>query len=194
MMAQDGDHVARGARRSSALLLVDMINTWEMQDGAALLRQSIRILPNLVRLASSARRARAPVIYANDNFGRWQSNLPATIEQARQAGAASARIVDALAPRASDYVVLKPAHSAFFATPLELLLQKLEVQRLVVAGVAGDQCVLATVGDALLRDYTAIVPRDAIATPTTARTRAVLKHFREVMDVATPASRGLRWS
>lgn len=178
---------------STALIVVDMINTWVMQDGAALLRQASRMLPNLVRLTASARRAGVPIIYANDNFGRWRSNLPATIEQARQASRASARIVDALAPRVTDYVVLKPEHSAFFATPLELLLKALKVRRLVIVGISGDQCVLATAGDALLRDFTVIVPRDAIASATAARTRAILKHFRDVMDVATPSSRGVRW-
>jgi nicotinamidase-related amidase len=170
-----------------------MINTWEMQDGASLLRQAIRILPNLVRLLASARRNGVPVVYTNDNFGRWRSNMPATIEQARQANRASARIVDALAPQASDYVVLKPEHSAFFATPLELLLKALKVHRLVIAGVSGDQCVLATAGDALLRAFSVVVPRDAIASATAARTRAILKHFRDAMDIPTPASRGVRW-
>jgi nicotinamidase-related amidase len=192
-MSKQAGHLASSAACPTALVVVDMINTWEMQGGKTLLKAANGMLPDLVRLIGRARRAGAPVVYANDNFGCWRSNILQTIEQARQAHPASAHIVDALIPQASDYVVLKPKHSAFYATPLALLLEALDAKRLVIAGVSADQCVLATAGDALLRGYEVVVPSDAVASPTAARTRAVLKHFRDVMDIATPTSRSVRW-
>jgi nicotinamidase-related amidase len=105
----------------------------------------------------------------------------------------AAEIVAALAPGGDDYFVLKPRHSGFYATPLHLLLGALGVRRLVLSGVAGDQCVLATAGDALVRGYKVIVPRDAIVCATAQRTKAVLAHFRTAMDIATPPVRALRW-
>jgi nicotinamidase-related amidase len=170
-----------------------MINTWAMADGRAVRREAVRILPQLRRLLDGARRARAPFIYANDNFGQWRSDLPALIARVQSAGAASRRIVDALAPEPDDYIVLKPRHSAFFATPLELLLQSLRTGRLVITGASGDQCVLGTVADALLRGYDVVVPRDAIACATPARTRAIVSHFDTVMKVRTPLARSWRW-
>lgn len=179
--------------RHAALVLIDLINTWEMKEGPALLRQTLATLPALTRLLRRVRRAGVPVIYANDNFGRWRSNMPAIVELARGRNPASGRVVEALAPNAGDYFVLKPEHSAFFATPLERLLQNLEVKRLVLAGVAGDQCVLATASDALIRDFEVVIPRDTLVCATAARRRAVLRHFNAAMDIATPPSGRLLW-
>jgi nicotinamidase-related amidase len=63
----------------------------------------------------------------------------------------------------------------------------------VLPGASGDQCVLATAGDALLRDYKVTIPRDTIACPSPARTRAILRHFGAVMDVPTPSAAAVRW-
>ena len=113
--------------------------------------------------------------------------------RARSVSPANAKIVDRLSPQARDYAVLKPAHSAFFQAPLDHLLKQLGVKRLILTGVSGDQCVLATAADALLRDYTVVVPRDAVACPTPARTRAILRHFEIAMDIATPHARHVRF-
>ena len=66
-------------------------------------------------------------------------------------------------PHPDDYFVLKPKHSGFFATPLELLLRCLEVRRLIVTGVAGNNCVLYTAADAYMRDFAVSTPPDCIA-------------------------------
>jgi nicotinamidase-related amidase len=190
---READHLAAAHASTTALVIIDLINTWEMPGGARVRRAARGMLPSLTRLIRSARRADAPVIYANDNFGRWRSNLPALIEQCRLSHRDSAAIVDAIAPHANDYVVIKPEHSAFYATPLDPLLKALRSEHLVLTGVSGDQCVLATAGDALLRDYRVTIPRDTIACPTPARTRAVLRHFDSVMDVPTPRAAAVRW-
>jgi len=177
----------------SALVIVDMISTWQMKNGAQLLRQAVKMAPQLASLARRARSRGVAVVYANDNFGHWRSDMPSLLEQARQSHPLSATIVDALAPLPGDYFVLKPAHSAFFQSPLEKLLDDLHVGKLVLAGASGDQCVLATASDALLRGFKVVVPRSTIASPTPARSRHVLEHFRVAMDIATPDARSLRW-
>lgn len=186
--------LAETARAQAALVLIDLVNTWEMADGAALRRAAVRILPNLVRLCDSAGRAKIPIIFANDNFGRWRSNWPALLEAARQSHPQAARIVDELAPNPTHYIVLKPRHSAFYATPLMPLLESLQIGHLMLGGVSGDQCILATAGDALLRGLKVSVVRDATACATPARQRAILRHFHAAMDIPTPSSRGVRWS
>jgi len=187
-------HLAADAPHPMALLVIDMINTWEMDQGVRLRRAAHAILPTLRALIVRARRAQVPVIYSNDNFGQWRSNLPALLELSRQTHEQSADIIDAIAPAATDYVVLKPEHSAFYATPLEPLLKALRTNHLVLTGVSGDQCVLATAGDALLRDYEVTIPRDAIACASAPRTRAILGHFQTVMEIKTPLARRVRWS
>jgi nicotinamidase-related amidase len=84
--------------------------------------------------------------------------------------------------------VLKPGQSAFFATPLALLLEHLQVRRLLLCGVAGDQCVLVTAAEARMRDYEVVVPRDCVASLSSERHERSLRHFEEVIGVDTRAS------
>jgi nicotinamidase-related amidase len=184
----------RTRRRSRrALLLIDLINTWRMADGRSLLRRTVAKLPALRRLRDGAARAGVPVVYVNDNFGQWRSDFHQVVAAAHAAAADAARVVDALHPGDEDFFVLKPRHSAFYATPLDLLLRELRVDTVVLCGVAGDQCVLSTAGAALLRGYRVIVPRDAIPCATAQRERAVVAHFHNAMDIRTPHAARLRW-
>ena len=72
-------------------------------------------------------------------------------------------MVRSLRPDAEDYFILKPKHSAFFSTPLELLLEHLGTRTLILTGLLADSCILFTAQDAHLRGYDIIVPSDGIA-------------------------------
>jgi nicotinamidase-related amidase len=182
------------ARRShgSALLILDMISRWDYPDGATLLRRALRVAPAIAALRERCRARGVPVIYANDNEGQWRSDFKFVVRGALESPGGGARIAQLLEPGDEDYFVLKPKHSAFFATPLELLLDHLRVRRLLVAGVTSDQCVAATVTDARMRDFEVVVPEDAVATLTAARERRALAHLREVLAVPTPAAARVR--
>ena len=54
-------------------------------------------------------------------------------------------------------------HSIFYCTPLELLLNELEVKTLILCGLAGNICFLFSANDAHMRNYELIVPSDCIA-------------------------------
>jgi nicotinamidase-related amidase len=71
--------------------------------------------------------------------------------------------VTQLKPDEDDYFVIKPKHSGFFSTPLSTLLNDLEVQTLIICGVAGNICVLFTANDAFMRGFTLYVPSDCSA-------------------------------
>lgn len=68
----------------------------------------------------------------------------------------------------------------------------MRIDRLIVVGVASDQCVLATAADARMRDRAVLVPRDCVASQTGARTRASIEHFERVLKLPTTPSRRLR--
>lgn len=173
-----------------ALVITDMISLWDFPDADKLLPAAVEIAPRVARLRRRCREAGVPVIYANDNRGRWRSDFRQLVDAALQADGPGARIVEQLAPDADDYFLLKPKHSAFFATPLELLLNDLGVEQLIVTGVSSDQCVLATVADARMRNCAALVPQDCVGTQSAARNRAVIQHFTEVVGIpVTPSTR-----
>jgi nicotinamidase-related amidase len=161
-----------------ALLIVDMISRFDFEDGAALLRQCRVALPPLLRLRTAFDAAGWPVVYGNDNYGRWRSDFKGMLARCLQADAPGRDLVEALKPRPTDIVVLKPMHSAFFCTPLELVLRSLRLHRLVLAGTSGDGCITATALDAHMRHYEVRVAADATASPTIARNRRAMAQLQ----------------
>lgn len=174
------------------LLIIDMISHWRFKDADKLLPQAERIAEPIAALRARCRKAGVPVIYANDNHGMWRSDFRQVVDAALARGGAGARITERLRPDGDDYFVLKPKHSAFFATPLELLLQHLQAHRLLLTGAASDQCIVATAMDARMRDYDVIVPADCVASQTPQRNERALRHLADVMKLRTPASTALR--
>ena len=169
----------------TALLIIDMISCWDFPDAEKLLPGAHAIAGRLAALKTRCMRAGVPAIYVNDNRGRWRSDFPKLVELSLASGGAGAEITGALLPEETDYFVLKPKQSAFFATPLELLLAYLKATRLIVTGVASDQCIWATVADAGMRDLEAIVPRECVASQTSARNQRFLRQAEEALRVST---------
>lgn len=129
------------------LLVVDVINTFDHEDGERLLASFREHLGQMCAVIAAARRNGTPVVYVNDEPGRWASDFPGLIREVRETGHA-ADVVDALAPERGDHVLLKHRYSAFDHTPLELLLEELQAERLVVIGAATEGCIVQTAIDA----------------------------------------------
>jgi predicted amidohydrolase len=132
--------------------------------------------------------AGVPVVYANDNSGQWRSDFKFVVHGSLESTGPGADITRALEPAAQDYFVLKPKHSAFFATPFEILLDHLGTRRLIIAGVSGDQCAINTAADARMRDFEVAVPADCVASLTPARNQRAIEHLRDVLGIR-PAGR-----
>src|ERR671927_484259 len=96
----------------------------------------------MVEAITSARSAGIPVIYVNDDRDRWDSDAPALAREA--ATGPGGDVVRPLLPHAGDRVLLKHRYSAFDHTALELLLESLEVERVLLVGAATEGCVVQT--------------------------------------------------
>jgi len=173
-------------------LILDLISEWRFPDADKLLPRALATAPRVASLIARCRRAGVPIIYGNDNYGRWRSDLRQVVRSSLAGGGDGARITTMIGPRDDDYFVLKPKHSAFFGTPLDLLLQHLSVRRLLLAGVASDQCVMATAMDARMRDYEVVVVGDCVASQTVARNRRALEHFQIALAIHTTRASGIR--
>ena len=176
----------------TALLIIDMINCWDFPDAEKLLPRAAAIAPRIAALKARCRKAGVPVIYANDNRGRWRSDFPALVEESLANNSAGAGVTRTLQPGPDDYFVLKPKQSAFFATPLELLLRHLDARRLILTGVASDQCVLVTATEAGMRDLAVVVPRDCVASQSASRNEIVLRQLEEFQKLPTTRSSRIR--
>ena len=165
----------------SAVLIIDVINDFAFPGSDQLLEQMPPVIDAIDALRRRADALQRPVIHVNDNFGRWRSNFDQVIDYCRRNGAPGAAIAEKLSPRDSDYFVLKPGQSGFFQTPLPALLEHLKVKHLVLAGVAGDQCVLTTAMDAHMRDFELWMPADTTASITPRRNQRALDYVSEVL-------------
>jgi nicotinamidase-related amidase len=164
-----------------ALVLIDVINDLEFPEGDQLLETALPAARNIARLKERAREAKVPVIYVNDNFGRWRSDFKKIVERCLHDDVRGRPLVELLVPDEDDYFVLKPKHSGFFSTTLDLVLRYLGVRTLIVAGFAGNNCVLFTANDAYMRDYKLIIPADCIASNTTADNEYALQQMSNVL-------------
>jgi nicotinamidase-related amidase len=183
---------SRFPRARTALVLVDTINPFDFDGGRAFARKSLRTARRIVALRERATRARLPVIYVNDNFGKWRSDLDALVAWCMRPGAPGAAIVEILRPRPSDFVILKPTLSGFYDTPLETMLRLGGVRTIVICGFAADNCVLFTAADAYMREYRLVVPRDCVGAKTPGAVRRALRQMATLFDAAIGGSATLR--
>jgi nicotinamidase-related amidase len=172
----------------TALLLVDVINHFEFPDAPELLQNWG---PAALRLAELKRRAKShgiPVVYVNDNFGKWRSSFAGLLAYCTRPEARGREVVSALAPHEDDYFVLKPKHSGFYQTPLEILLTNLGTKKAIIAGVTTNNCVLFTASDAYMRDLQVQVPRDCVAAASVTAHETALEHIATVLKANVAAA------
>jgi len=156
-----------------ALLVVDVINDFDHDDGGALLESFTERLGTMERAISKARANGTPVLYVNDAHGRWDGDVPALVRSAHPA-------VRSVTPAPTDPFVLKHRYSGFDHTPLDLLLGELHVERIVLAGAATEGCVLQTAIDAREHGLKATILADACATTSAELERVALEYAARV--------------
>ncbi|MGW0819500.1 cysteine hydrolase family protein [Streptomyces viridiviolaceus] len=146
---------------NTALIVIDMINTYDHEDAELLIPSVESVVPVLTGLLRRARQREVPVIYVNDNFGEWRSHHGEILDKALSGP--HAHLVDPLRPDDSSLFVVKARHSIFYETPLTYLVHQLGIDRLVLCGQVTEQCVLYSALDAHIRHLDVVVPRDAVA-------------------------------
>lgn len=174
-----------------ALLLIDVINDLEFAGGELLLPAARQMAVNIARLKARAAAAGIPVIYVNDNFGKWRSDVRRLVSHCLKPGVRGREIARLLRPQEDDYFVLKPRHSGFFASALEVLLQALGARTLILTGLAGNICVLYTANDAYMRGYRLLVPGDCTASNTPSANEQSLRQMRHQLKGDTSESSAL---
>jgi nicotinamidase-related amidase len=141
-----------------ALLLIDILTTFQFPDGEAVLQGAVAMRDALVKLKARTRKARIPALYVNDNFGDWRSEKEVLMGRCLEGR--GREFIQPLMPDSEDYFVLKPLHSAFYMTPLEVLLRHLQVDRLILTGLTSNSCITATAHDANMRGFDIYIPPD----------------------------------
>jgi nicotinamidase-related amidase len=161
-------------RSSVALLLIDVINDLDFPQNEQLVKNSGALAKRIAALKQRCKKNGIPVIYVNDNNGKWRSDFSEVVRRCLRRGSLGRAMVKRLIPAAADYVVLKPKHSAFYATPLEILLEYIGVNTVIVAGLTTNACVMITASDIYIRDFDLFVPSDCVAALTEVEQRNAL--------------------
>jgi len=174
-------HGSAPDKSEAALLLIDVINDFDFEEGDQLLQLALPVGKNIAELKKRAKAAGIPSIYVNDNFGRWQSDFKKIVAHCSREEAKGKPFVKLLLPDDDDYFVLKPKHSGFYSTTLELLLTHLGAKNLILTGIAGNNCVLFTANDAYMRDFKIFIPADCVVSNTEQENQHALKQMETVL-------------
>lgn len=194
-MKQNNDLHGNAPDKSEiALVLIDVINDLEFEGGEELLRAALPAAKCIALLKDRARQAHVPIIYVNDNFGKWRSDFKRIVAHCLQENVRGRAIAELLLPDDEDYFVLKPKHSGFFSTTLELVLKYLGTRTLVLTGIAGNNCVLFTANDAYMRDYKLIIPADCTASINQQDNHSALRQMQRVLKADIRASGQLEFA
>jgi len=164
-----------------ALLLIDVINDLDFEGGEKLVRHALPAARVIAAFKKRCVDAGIPAIYVNDNFGKWQSDFKKLVSHCVEDNARGREIVELLKPAPDDYFVLKPKHSGFYSTTLDLLLKHLGAQTLILAGFTADICILFTANDAYMRDYRLVIPADCVASQDETENQRALKFMERVL-------------
>jgi nicotinamidase-related amidase len=149
-------------RSNAVLILVDVINDLDFPNNRELVRDSLLLAKSIARLKFRSKRVGIPVVYVNDNYGKWRSDFSAVLRHSLREDSPGRKMVQLLVPAPDDYIILKPKHSAFYATPLETILAYLGACNVIVSGLTTNACVSLTVADLYVREFKIFVPQDCV--------------------------------
>jgi nicotinamidase-related amidase len=178
-------------KAGAALLLIDVINDLEFEGGDALLELALPVARNIAKVKNLAKKAGIPSIYVNDNFGKWRSDFRKIVDHVIADDVRGKPLAELLQPENDDYFMLKPKHSGFYSTSLDLLLEHLGASRLILSGIAGNNCVLFTANDAYMRDFKLFVPSDLVVSQTREENEFALKQMEKVLKADVRPSNDL---
>jgi nicotinamidase-related amidase len=174
-----------------ALLIIDVINDMEFPGGDVLFPHALQAAGAIASLKRRCAASGIPTIYVNDNFGRWKSDFNKIVDHCAQDGVRGKPLTELLRPGEKDYFVLKPKHSGFFSTTLDILLDYLGARTLIMTGVTADICVLFTANDAYMRDFNLVIPSDCVASLEPAENRHAIKQMQTVLKADVTVSNDL---
>jgi nicotinamidase-related amidase len=150
-----------GEDSQSALIVVDMLNTYRHPDGERCAKRAPQAIEAIRTAVGEAREAHAQVVFVNDHYDLWASDRGQLIDHVLER-VPDRSLVEPLLPRDEDALILKARHSIFYETPLEYFLRQNDIARVTLTGQVTEQCILYSALDAYVRHYDVEVLTDAV--------------------------------
>jgi nicotinamidase-related amidase len=146
---------------ATALIVVDMLNTYEHEDADPLIASAREVVEPLADLIDRAHRQEMLIVYVNDNFGDWSAGRHKLVEAAKNGRAPE--LIDPVAPPTGTPFLVKARHSVFYETQLEYMLRHTGTERIILTGQVTEQCIFYSAIDAYVRHFELAIPRDCVA-------------------------------
>ena len=165
----------------TAVLVIDMMNTYQHPDAEVLVPNVAKIIEPLSHLVRHARETDdVDLVYVNDNYGDFTADFSDLVRSACDGERPD--LVDPIVPNQDSRTLTKVRHSAFYASPLAYLLRRLGTERLVLTGQVTEQCILYSALDAYVRHFAVVIPTDAVAGIDAELSDAALRMMQRNMD------------
>jgi nicotinamidase-related amidase len=157
---------------NTALMIVDVqVGMYEESNPVA---NGEELLTTLGQLIVQARETDTPIIYIQHDGGE---------DDLLEAGKPGFPIHPDIAPEEDDIVICKQHPDSFQGTNLQLELERLEISRIVLAGIQTDYCVDTSCRRAYSLGYDVILVQDGHSTWDTEQLKAsqIIAHHNEVL-------------
>jgi len=153
-----------------ALIIIDMQNGFLNPESPLCIQGAKATVPACAEVIAACRARGVPVVFVNRAYRADGSDVEHT-RRAVWAGGGKPLTPGSTGPlsvenppefgrEAGDYEIIKPRYSAFFQTPLDLLLRRLGVDTVILTGTTTPNCIRTTCYDAISLDYSVVVLED----------------------------------
>lgn len=172
--ARDGYFTDKTEKHDVAVLIIDMQNDFVKPGAILCVDGAMPTVPAIKDLSSYAREHDWKVIHvirAHDKDGinvdapripLFTDGKPGYCVPGTDGG----KIVDELTPEPEDLVITKTRNSGFFQTNLDMVLRRMGVKTVILAGTQYPNCVRGTAADAMSYDYETVICLDACSAKT----------------------------
>lgn len=176
--------------KNTALIMIDMQRGFIDPASPLCMHSAKETVPACARLIRRFHENSMPVIYAVRHYRADGSDVEKTRYKLWAEGGKplseecdehlSDAFPDEFEVLPQDRVIVKPRFSAFFATSLDIILRRLGIQTVVLAGTTTPNCIRTTCYDALSLDYDVVVLSDCTSSVTQETQRVNLADMQRV--------------
>lgn len=188
----------------SAYILIDMENGFVTPEAAHCIKPAMETVPACAKTLSAARKMGIPVFFVKRLYRGNGSDVELTRHAAWEAGGRacapgsagynSAEAPAGLKPLPGDYSIIKPRWSAFFQTELDLILRRLGIRTVILAGTTTPNCIRTTAYDACALDYNVVVLTDCCSSQTEEIQRVNLADMERIGAALMPSEEFLNYN
>lgn len=183
--------------KNTALLVIDMQNGFLHESSPLFIDGAPATVPACAEMISFCRAQNVPVFfitraYAADGSDVEHTRYEAWLHGGKPLSPGCAKEISAEMPEEfgsdpRDYHIVKPRYSSFFATGLDLLLRRLGIRHLLLAGTTTPNCIRTTCYDAISLDYAVTVLRDCTSSRTEEIQQSNLRDMENIGAIITTA-------